>query len=69
MNGLAVFGWIVIACITIFCAVQTVRIFRVSLGFTGRLCGEFYVMVVITGLLGALCYYIMPFHISMNMVG
>lgn len=65
MTGLAVFGWIVIACITAYCAKQTFNIFRLSMGFTGRLCGEFYVMAVVTAVFASLSYYTFPFHLSL----
>ncbi|ATW58044.1 hypothetical protein CNR34_00111 [Pseudomonas phage nickie] len=65
MSGLAVIGWIVIAAIAVYCVVVAIQIFRFSLGFAGKVAGEFYFLAVVAVIFIWLSYYTFPFHISM----
>lgn len=68
MSALAVFGWIVIFCITLYCLRTTWRIFFGSLALMGRIAGECWFLMVVSALLCALCWYTWPFQVTLIQV-
>lgn len=63
---MAIFGWLVLLCITLYLAKQSSNVFRGCLLFTGRLGGEFYFFIVVTLILAGITVYTFPFEVAMK---
>lgn len=65
---MAGFGYIVLFCLAVYVTKLTWGAVRLSMGFTGKLSGEVYVIGIIALILWALCYFLFPFQLTMSML-
>lgn len=63
---MAIFGWLVLLCITLYVGKQASNVFRGCLMFAGRLGGEFYLFLVVTLILAGITVYTFPFEIALK---
>lgn len=64
-NALVIFGWLVLAGLSGYALRQTWNMLFLSLGFTGKLSGEFWFVAVIACALTGVAVYTFPFDVSM----
>lgn len=60
------FGWFVLLIGALFMTRQSYGILMFSLGFTGRIAGEFFLFLAVTLFLFFLLWRFMPFSIVLN---
>jgi len=63
---LVIVGWVAILLITAYLLFSSFAIFVGGLGLTGKVPGEFYFFVVLTGLMVWLCYHTWPFEVAIK---
>lgn len=63
---MAVFGWLVLFCIAVYCWYATYGIFRVSMGFVGKLSGEFFFFFALSLILSGLSWWTFPFEVGLK---
>lgn len=63
---MAIFGWIVLFLITCYSWWATIAMFRVSIGFTGRVDGEVYFFFALSIILSGLVWWVFPFEVAIK---
>lgn len=65
---MAGFGYLVLVCVALYVTKLTWGAIRLSMGFTGKLSGEVYVIGFIAVVLWVLAYFLFPFQLTMSML-
>lgn len=64
---LILLGYSILVAATVWMIIASIGIFRLSLGFSGRIGGEFWFFLVITVALMVGCWYFFPFEVAMKL--